>query len=88
VVNDRILDPNDPFAPRPWFLRYHGASVSFCDAPVAFPGDQGYIDFVTCFHSRATDCAHSKCCVTWRWTVDFTGGNNTNTVTEVSQQCS
>jgi hypothetical protein len=87
VISEPVLDAADPFATRNWFLRYHGASVSFSDAPGAGPGDQGYIDFVTCFHSRARDCAHSRCCVTWRWTVDYTAGNTTNTVTQQSQTC-
>jgi hypothetical protein len=87
VNPEPVLDASDPFATRPWSLRYNNGIASFADVPGAGPGDQGYIDFVTCFHSLGTECTYKKCCVTWRWTVDLTTGNNTNSAAQQSQQC-
>lgn len=86
-VNPEPVLNADPFAAQTWRLLYKDGQVSFADVPKAFPGDQGYIDFVTTFHSKGTDCSHRTCNVTWRWTVDFTGANTTNTVAQQSATC-
>lgn len=87
TYSEPVLDASDPFASRPWFLRYSGGIASFADVPRARPGDQGVVDFVTCFHSKGTSCTYSRCCVTWRWSIDFTAGKSTNTVAQQSQSC-
>jgi hypothetical protein len=87
VNPEPVLDAGDPFASRPWFLRYRDGMASFADVPRAGAGDQGHIDFNTCFHSSGSGCSHRACCVVWRWTVDFTGANSVNTVTQQSQRC-
>jgi len=88
IKGEPVLDSGDPFAARPWFLRYKDGMASFADVPRMIPGDKGSIDFVTCFHSKGTSCSHKKCCVTWRWSIDLTAGVDTNTVAQQSQQCS
>jgi len=87
VVNEPVLDASDPFAARGWILRYKDGMASFADVPRNGAGSKGSVNFVTCFHSKATDCENVKCCVTWKWTIDFTTGNNVNTVGQESQNC-
>ncbi len=87
TYDEPVLDASDPFATRPWFLRYKDGIASFADVPRGRPGDKGSVDFVTSFYSRGTACTHRKCSVTWRWTIDFTPPNDVNTVTQQSQSC-
>ena len=88
TYNEPVLNASDPYASTGWNLLYGSKSgsgsadlVSFADVPRAGSGEQGYIDFRTCFYSRGGPCQESNACRTWRWTIDFTGTNNTNTVT-------
>jgi hypothetical protein len=88
TFNEPVLNAGNPYAHTGWELQYgskagtgSAALVSFADVPRAGPGEKGYIDFRTCFYSRGGPCQENDTCGTWRWTVDFTGTNNTNTVT-------
>jgi hypothetical protein len=87
TFNEPVLNAGNPYAHTGWELQYGARSgagsaslVSFADVPAAGPGEQGYIDFRTCFYSRGGPCQESEACRTWRWTVDFTGTNNVNSV--------
>jgi hypothetical protein len=87
TFNEPVLTAGDPYAATGWNLQYGPKSgtgqeslVTFADVPRAGAGDKGYIDFRTCFHSRGGPCLEDTACRTWRWTVDFTGANDVNTV--------
>jgi hypothetical protein len=87
TFNEPVLNAANPYAHTGWELQYGPKSgtgsaslLSFADVPRAGAGEKGYIDFRTCFHSRGGPCQEANTCRTWRWTVDFTGTNNTNTV--------
>jgi hypothetical protein len=87
TFNEPVLNAGNPYAHTGWELQYGAKSgagsaslVSFADVPAAGPGEQGYIDFRTCFYSRGGPCQENEACRTWRWTVDFTGTNNVNSV--------
>jgi hypothetical protein len=88
VNNEPVLNASNPFASTGWTLKYKDNKVSFADVPRAGAGEKGYIDFATCFHSKGAKCTHKKCCVTWRWTIDFAAGKNVNAATQQSQSCS
>lgn len=88
TFNEPVLNAGNPYAHTGWELQYGPKAgtgstslVSFADVPRAGPGEKGYIDFRTCFYSCGGPCQENDTCRTWRWTVDFTGSNNTNTVT-------
>ena len=78
---------------RLWLLRYRDDNVLFdnnvyfVDVPGTGPGEKGSIEFTTCLSSADRGCKYKKCCVVWRWTVDFTGENTENEVTQVSSKC-
>jgi hypothetical protein len=87
TFNEPVLNAADPYAHTGWELQYgpktgttQPSLLSFADVPRAGPGEKGYIDFRTCFHSRGGPCQEATACRTWRWTIDFTGTNTTNTV--------
>lgn len=87
TFNEPVLNAADPYAHTGWELQYGPKSgttqpslLSFADVPRAGPGEKGYIDFRTCFHSRGGPCQEATACRTWRWTIDFTGTNTVNTV--------
>lgn len=84
TIPDRVLNAADPFAVTPWRLRYKDGQASFADVPMAMPGDQGYIDFTTTFHSKAADAPIRTASVVWRWSVDLTQGHNDIDVTQQS----
>lgn len=88
TFNEPVLTAGDPYAVTGWNLQYGSKSgtalaslVSFADVPRAGPGEKGYIDFRTGFHSRGGPCQEDSVYRTWRWTIDFTGTKNVNTVT-------
>jgi len=88
AINEPVLNAGDPYAHTGWELQYGAKTgtgspslVSFADVPRNQPGSKGSVDFRTCFHSRGGPCQEQTACRTWRWTIDFTGTNNTNTVT-------
>jgi hypothetical protein len=88
TINEPVLNAGDPYAHTGWELQYGAKTgsgsaslVSFADVPRNQPGSKGSVDFRTCFYSRGGPCQEDKTCRTWRWTIDFTGTNNTNTVT-------
>jgi hypothetical protein len=87
TFHEPVLNAGNPYAHTGWELQYgpkagagSASLVSFADVPRAGPGEKGYIDFRTCFYSRGGPCQENDTCRTWRWTIDFTGTNNTNTV--------
>ena len=88
TYNEPVLNASDPYANTGWILQYgpktgsqNAALVSFADVPRAGPGEKGHIDFRTNFHSRGGPCQENIASRTWRWTIDFIGTNNINTVT-------
>jgi hypothetical protein len=88
TINEPVLNAADPYAHTGWELQYGAKTgtstpslVSFADVPRNQPGSKGSVDFRTCFLSRGGPCQEDRACRTWRWTIDFTGSNNTNTVT-------
>ncbi|GAA3643647.1 hypothetical protein [Microlunatus ginsengisoli] len=88
TYSEPVLNAGDPYAVTGWNLQYGSKSggalpslVSFADVPRAGPGEKGYIDFRTGFHSRGGPCMQDSVYRTWRWTIDFTPGKNVNTVT-------
>jgi hypothetical protein len=88
TINEPVLNAGDPYAHTGWELQYGAKTgtgsaslVSFADVPRCLPSSKGSVDFRTCFYSRGGPCQESTACRTWRWTVDFTGTNTTNTVT-------
>jgi hypothetical protein len=88
TFNEPVLKAANPYAHTGWELQYGPKSgtgsaslVSFADVPGSGPGEKGYIDFRTCFYSRGGPCQENDACLTWRWTVDFTGTKTDNTVT-------
>lgn len=87
TANEPVLNAKDPFASTNWNILYKDGEMSWVDVPSAGPGDEGYIDFETCFYSKRRECSRTKCCVVWRWTVDFTGNNKINQVTTVKSYC-
>jgi len=87
-INEPVLNASNPYAHTGWELQYGAKTgtgsaslVSFADVPRMLPGCKGSADFETCFYSRGGPCQQDKICRTWRWTIDFTGTNTTNTVT-------
>jgi hypothetical protein len=87
TLDEPLLDSADPYALSQWFPRFASGEMSFADVPSASLGDEGSITFETCFYSKGGSCALDKCCVAWIWTVDYTGYNTTNTVTEGTASC-
>jgi hypothetical protein len=88
TINEPVLNAGDHYAHTGWELQYSAKTgsgtpslVSFADVPRNQPGSKGSVDFRTCFYSRGGPCQASDACRTWRWTIDFTGSNNVNTVT-------
>lgn len=88
TYNEPVLNAGDPYAATGWNLQYGAKTgtasptlVSFADVPRAGPGEKGYIDFRTGFRSRGGPCQEVTAFRTWRWTIDFTGANDVNTVT-------
>lgn len=88
TINEPLLNAGDHYAHTGWELQYGAKTgdrtpdlVSFADVPRNGPGSKGSVDFRTCFYSRGGPCQEGDACATWRWTIDFTGSNNINTVT-------